>query len=83
MSGFKDFASGFKKGFMEFGHAISTIVNTVLLVFVYIIGVGPTSIVAKLAGKRFLEMKIEKEKESYWSELNLKKKETKDYYKQF
>ena len=77
----KQFFKGFKKGMGDFGHNIASIINTVLLSFVYVIGVGPTSIVAKIVGKHFLEIKLSKS--SYWSDLNLKKKSIEDYYRQF
>tara|TARA_Y100000034_G_C6746847_1_gene331740 strand:- start:416 stop:658 length:243 start_codon:yes stop_codon:yes gene_type:complete len=79
----KDFINGFKSGFKEFGHNISLIVNSILLSLVYIIGVGITSILAKLLNKKFLETKISKNTETYWNDLNLKKKDIRDYYRQF
>ena len=78
----KRFFNGFKKGMRKFGNYISLIINTTLLTFVYLIGVGLTSIFAKIIGKHFLEMKISK-KSTYWSDLNLKKKPIKEYYRQF
>lgn len=81
MSGLKSFLKGFGKGMGNFGENISLIINVILLTFVYLIGVGLTSIVAKIFRKHFLETKLSKE--SYWSDLNLKKKPTKDYYRQF
>ncbi len=73
----------FMDGQKMFGEDISRIVNTVLLTIVYILGVGLTSIVAKLAKKNFLDLKINKETESYWSELNLGKSPMQEYYRQF
>jgi len=77
----KQFLIGLKKGMKEFGGNIALIINTVLLSFVYFIGVGLTSIIAKIFGKHFLEMKLSKN--SYWSDLNLKKKNMESYYRQF
>jgi hypothetical protein len=79
----KEFFNGFRKGMKDFGHSISIIVNSILLLIVYIIGVGVTSIFAKVLGKHFLEKKIQRKKETYWSELNLKKKPIEEYYRQF
>jgi hypothetical protein len=53
----------YRSGFHRFGTDIAGIINTVLLLAVYIIGVGITSLIAKLAGKRFLETR---KKRSYW-----------------
>ena len=79
----KPFFRGFKKGFNMFGETIATLVNSVLLFIVYVVGIGLTSLAAKLVKKRFLELKIEKDKESYWSDLNLKKEKIEKYYRQF
>lgn len=77
----KQFFKGFKKGMSNFGHNIALIINTILLTFVYLIGVGLTSIFAKIFRKHFLEIKLSKN--SYWSDLKLKKKKLEDYYRQF
>jgi|TARA_B100001964_G_C14201268_1_gene585927 hypothetical protein len=77
------FFSGFGKGSKMFGHNISVIINSVLLSLVYLIGVGLTSIIAKLFNKKFLDMRISKKKESYWTELSLKKRPIEEFYRQF
>ena len=74
---------GFKAGFEDFPRYISTIVNAILLTIVYFIGVGLTSIVAKIVGKHFMETKVEKSKKSYWKEYNLEKEPKDNYYRQF
>jgi Na+-driven multidrug efflux pump len=79
----KEFFKGFKKGMGLFGEGIATIVNSLLLAFVYFIGVGITSLVAKLVGKHFLEMKRSRKIETYWTDLHLKKKSEEEYYKQY
>ena len=76
------FFIGFLEGLKEFGHLISDVINFVLLSFVYIIGVGITSLLDKLFKKSFLDKDL-KEGKSYWSELNLKKKPIDEYYRQF
>ena len=78
----KQFFMGFRKGMGYFGHGIALIINTILLSLVYFIGVGITSIFAKLFGKHFLETKLGK-KSTYWSDLNLKKRPLEEYYRQF
>ncbi len=77
----KQFMNGIRQGFGDFGHTIATIVNTVLLFIVYIIGAGLTSIIAKIFGKRF--MKTSLHKKSYWTDLNLKKEKMDNYYRQY
>lgn len=77
------FLKGFKEGMRNFGYNITLIINSVLLSLVYIIGVGFTSIFAKLFRKQFLETKISRKRETYWSDLDLKKKSIEEYYRQF
>ncbi len=77
------FFSGIKKGQKEFGEDIGTLVNTILLTIVYIVGVGPTSIIAKIVKKRFLNLKRDKSAKTYWEDLNLNKRQIEEYYRQF
>ncbi len=75
--GFERF-SEFVKPFTD---KVNLVVNTVLLSIVYFIGVGFTSVSAKLVGKKFL--KLEKENtNSYWidKEQNNSKE---SYFRQF
>ena len=83
MSNSKQFIKGLKKGMENFGFNITLIINTILLTFVYVIGIGVTSIIAKIFRKHFLELKVSKDKVSYWQDLNLKKKPIEEYYRQF
>jgi hypothetical protein len=83
VSQIKPFVKGFRKGMEKFGLAIAVIVNTILLFFVYLAGVGFTSLFGRLAGKRFLETSVSAEEETYWSGLDLKKKPIDEYYRQF
>jgi hypothetical protein len=71
----------FKKGMSKFTSNIVVIVNTLLLSLVYLIGVGITSIFAKLFKKHFLELK--RRNDTYWETSDLKKKPMKNYYRQF
>ena len=75
------FLKGFGSGFSLFGHSISRIINTCLLLVAYFLGIGVTALVARLIGKRFLETGLDKK--SFWHDLNLKKKPTEAYYRQF
>ncbi len=78
----KLFIKGLKIGLTEFGHNISRIINSLLLTIAYILGVGLTSIFAKIKKKHFLETNFTQEK-TYWTELNLKKKPLEKYTRQF
>ena len=83
MSTIKQFYVGFKIGMNNFGQNIATIVNSTLLFTVYMLGIGLTSIIARIFGKHFLETEILKKRKTYWSNLNLKKKPIETYYRQF
>ena len=78
----REFFKGFTEGLKEFSESINKVVNLILLVPAYFIGVGSTSIFTKLVGKHFLDIKLSKSK-TYWSNLNLKKKPIEKYYRQF
>jgi hypothetical protein len=75
------FLEGAREGFLVFGEGISSLINSVLLSIVYIFGVGTTSLIMKIFGKRFLEKDIPKK--SYWKGIDPKKKEIDDYYRQY
>lgn len=83
MTEIKQFVDGFKKGQKMFGETIAVIVNSVLLTLVYIVGIGITSIVARIFKKKFLETEILFKERSYWNDLNLHKKKLEEYYRQF
>jgi len=77
------FIKGFKQGFHDFGNGITNIINFILLSIVYFIGVALTSIIAKILGKHFMDIKQEKKKKTYWKDYNLKKEPIDNYYRQF
>jgi hypothetical protein len=83
MSTIRDFSLGFKKGIHNFGCNITTIVNSILLTAVYVIGIGLTSLVAKILKKHFLDMKLSEKRETYWADLDLNKESIDEYYRQF
>ena len=56
----KQVFNGFKKGMKCFSDNISTVINFLLLSIVYFIGIGLTSITAKLFSKHFLDTKNER-----------------------
>lgn len=80
---FGSFWNGFKKGQKDFGDNLATLVNSILLSLVYIVGFGLTFIFAKLFKKNFLELNLERNGKSYWKDLNLSRKPLEEYYRQF
>jgi hypothetical protein len=81
--GLQQFIRGFKKGFTGFSLNINSVISSILLSVVYILGVGLTSMLARLVGKHFLDVELSKKGETYWSDLNLEKKHIERYYRQF
>ena len=79
----KEFFIGFKEGQKKFAENIAVIINSILLSLVYLFGVGITFIFAKIFNKHFLQLEIDKSKETYWEDLNLTKKNIEEYYRQF
>ena len=49
---FKTFGKYFKEGVMFFGERTSALVNVLLLGTVYIVGVGPMNLLARLSRKK-------------------------------
>jgi hypothetical protein len=75
---------GLRAGFRAFGDDIATLINTLLLLVVYIVGVGVTSIIAKLTGKRFLKRKIASVgAKTYWNDIKDEKPELDTHFRQF
>ncbi len=83
MKVFVEFTAGFRDGMKLFGHNITVIVNSILLSIVYFTGVGIPWAIAQMLKKRFLDIEIWKKADSYWLDLNLKKKRISEYYRQF
>jgi len=78
----KEFIQGLRNGFEEFAKLITNIINFILLLIAYFLGIGPTAILAKIRKKQFLDTKKE-ERESYWVKEEIKKEEKRRYYRQF
>lgn len=74
------FLSGFVDGFKSFSHFLAGIVNFILLLVVYILGVGIVSVIAKAIGKKFLELRPNRG--TNWTERNDSANKD-DYYRQF
>ncbi len=76
----RSFSRGFIDGFKLFGETVANIVNFFLMLIAYIVGIGLTSIVARISGKRFLDYK---KKDSYWIKRNQGKEKEERYYRLF
>jgi hypothetical protein len=83
MENIKKFFKGVKEGQHLFGETIATLINSILLSIVYILGAGSTFLFSKIAGKNFLDKALDKNSKTYWEEMNLSTKKKGEYYKQF
>ena len=64
------------------GAIISNVVNFVLLLIVYSLSIGIVSIIMKLFGKHFLELK-KQNKISNWHDHKVSKQPLENYYRTF
>ncbi|MAG07265.1 hypothetical protein CMI46_00420 [Candidatus Pacearchaeota archaeon] len=77
----KEFFLGIWEGQKRFGETMGFFINSILLTFVYLFGIGTSSIFAKIIGKKFLQW--EKNTDTNWEDLNLTIKPINKYYNQF
>lgn len=78
----KPFCKGLKEGFEIVGKMIANIINTVLLLVIYFVGIGLAALFVKLAGQDLMPLE-NKDAKSYYSEKNIEKGKIDDYYNQF
>jgi hypothetical protein len=76
------FFKGFTNGFKAFPHTVTNIVNFVLLMIVYVFGVGLVSAISKLFGKHFIFLKKSGNK-SNWKDHKVSKEPLEKYYRTF
>ena len=76
------FFKGVEHGFRNFSHTITNIINFILLFMVYFIGIGLVSVISKLSGKHYLELKKENGK-SNWQEHKVTRQQLEKYYRTF
>ena len=74
------FFTGFVQGVKTASSLVSTLVNSILLLAVYVIGIGAPSLIARAVGKHFLDSGKEK---TYWKDISPEKKSLENYYRQF
>lgn len=72
----------FKKVLKFIPDIIITSINSLILIAIYILFVGLTSIIAKIIGKTFLQLH-QKETTSYWIQKEKTSIKIEDYYKQY
>lgn len=72
-----------QKLWMALAVVMGFFMTRVILTILFFCVVTPLAIASKLAGKRFLELKIAKDKTSYWNMRDSKEIDKKDYERQF
>ena len=73
---------GIKRVLEPFSKVMSSIINFILLSVAYFIGIGVVSMIAKIFGKHFLDIKTRNRK-SNWQAHKLEKEPLEKYYRTF
>lgn len=74
------FFRGIKDGFSTIPKFISNVINLIVLSIVYFLGIGLVSIISKISGKHYLDLK---KSGSTWVDRSKEKKIEEDNYRQF
>lgn len=77
-----EFARGFVQGFRGFGMFVNDVISFVLLLIVFLVGIGPVSLIGKATGKRFIPVGNE-DRTSYWAPRILGTEAIERYEKQY
>lgn len=72
-----------QKVWMGFAVVMGFFMTRVILTILFFLVLTPIGLVAKLTGKRFLELKPDKAKESYWNIRETRTLDKKEYERQF
>ena len=76
------FFKGIQQGFKNFSYTLTNIINFSLLSIVYFIGIGIVSVISKLSGRHFLDLK-KQNKASNWHEHKVTKQPLEKYFRTF
>ncbi|MBD3348884.1 MAG: hypothetical protein GF400_06770 [Candidatus Eisenbacteria bacterium] len=72
-----------QKAWMAFAISLGWVMTRVILVIVFYVGITPIALIAKLVGKRFLDLGFEPERESYWVDYPRPERDKERYLSQF
>jgi Na+/H+-translocating membrane pyrophosphatase len=72
-----------RKGWMAMAAALGFVMARVILTVLFFAVFTPLGVIARAAGKRFLEVGIDKSKQSYWVRKKTARAETDRFEKQF
>ena len=82
MNKVKIFFKGMKQGFRDFSHTLTNIINFLMLLIVYVLGIGLVAVISKLSGKHYLDLGKTGSK-SNWHEHKVTKQPLEKYYRTF
>ena len=68
---------------MSISIILGWLMTRLILIILFYVVLTPIGLLSKLFNKDFLDLKIEKEKQSYWQKRNPKKFDPADYERQF
>jgi hypothetical protein len=72
-----------QRGWMAFAIVLGWVMTRVILVVLFYVGITPVAIIARLAGKRFLELEFEPARASYWERRSRPERGRDRYESQF
>lgn len=71
--------SGVRNFLYKLARSIQTLIGWILLSLIYILGIGPASLLGKSIGKKFLQTKPDARALTYWKEAE----PSENFYRQF
>lgn len=71
------------KAWMVLALILGWFMTRVILSILFYFVLTPTGFIAKISGKKFLDLKFDKKNKSYWEKRELKEKKQIDYERQF
>lgn len=81
MKAIKKILKRIKLRLLRFQKKVTNIINSVLLFFVYFLGVGLVALVARILKKKFIQKGSLNDVDSYWTKI--KKSDKDSYYQQY
>ena len=73
----------FWAAFKKFGEFMASIINFFLLIPVYFIGIGVSSLFMKLSNEEAMNIEKKEKQKTYWKEYNLGTKKKEEYKRMF
>lgn len=77
------FFKGLREGMQSFGKIVNKGVASIALFIAYVVGIGLVAMMAKLFGKKFLHLELDKKAPTYWEESKIGKRTKEELEKPF